>query len=235
MYWPRYTSCGLIRLGGEGDGGYLVPDCIDDCSVCFSPGVDDRASFESALLTRGIQSHLADGSISSPPEYLNYKSFVRKFIGPDTSGDYVSLADWVDEKEESECTDMILQMDVEGAEYSTILSSDSDLLSRFRVIVMELHGLNNLGNRYFFDQFSEFSNKLFRTHSPVHLHPNNNAPPRELRTTSVHNCLEVTLLRNDSHHLKMDYSEENFPLDLDAPCVPYKKDFPLSRSWYCQV
>jgi hypothetical protein len=44
------TDVPLIRLGADGDGGYLVPDDLEDVAACFSPGVDDRASFESAMI-----------------------------------------------------------------------------------------------------------------------------------------------------------------------------------------
>ena len=46
----------LVRLGGEGDGGYLVPDDLDGIGACFSPGVSDVANFELAFANRGVKS-----------------------------------------------------------------------------------------------------------------------------------------------------------------------------------
>ena len=37
----------MIRLGGDGDGGYVVPDDLDGLAACFSPGVSDVADFSS--------------------------------------------------------------------------------------------------------------------------------------------------------------------------------------------
>jgi hypothetical protein len=43
---PVTTDKKLVRIGGEGDGGYLVPDDLDGVMACFSPGVGATASFE---------------------------------------------------------------------------------------------------------------------------------------------------------------------------------------------
>ena len=39
----------LIRLGNDGDGGYLVPDDLNGIEACFSPGVAGNVNFEKAL------------------------------------------------------------------------------------------------------------------------------------------------------------------------------------------
>jgi hypothetical protein len=46
LLWPITTQHELIRLGGNGDGGYLVPDDLDGLDYCFSPGVSITANFE---------------------------------------------------------------------------------------------------------------------------------------------------------------------------------------------
>ena len=35
---PVYTGYNLLRLGNEGDGGYLLPDCLSGIECCLSPG-----------------------------------------------------------------------------------------------------------------------------------------------------------------------------------------------------
>ena len=42
---PIQTNHNLIRVGGKGDGGYLIPDDLENIKVCFSPGVDVTANF----------------------------------------------------------------------------------------------------------------------------------------------------------------------------------------------
>ena len=43
---PVTTEHELIRIGADADGGYLVPNDLSGLTACFSPGVDDIASFE---------------------------------------------------------------------------------------------------------------------------------------------------------------------------------------------
>jgi hypothetical protein len=64
---PLTTEHPLIRLGSGGDGGYLIPDDLEDVTACFSPGVGDRATFETSLIERGIPCFLADGSVDGAP------------------------------------------------------------------------------------------------------------------------------------------------------------------------
>ena len=65
---PQSVGLELLRLGGESDGGYLVPDDLDDLSACFSPGVSDVADFELSLADGyGVRCHLADASVDGPP------------------------------------------------------------------------------------------------------------------------------------------------------------------------
>ena len=58
----------LIRLGAKNDGGYLVPDDLDNISCCFSPGVDSTIYFEKDLAKKKIPSYLLDSSIDKLPE-----------------------------------------------------------------------------------------------------------------------------------------------------------------------
>ena len=64
----HYVSVDLIRIGGEGDGGYLVPNILGGVSHCFSPGVSFTSDFESHLSkTYDIKSFMADASVDTPP------------------------------------------------------------------------------------------------------------------------------------------------------------------------
>jgi hypothetical protein len=78
---PVATNIPLIRIGADEDGGYLIPDDLTGISACYSPGVDQIASFETALLEHGIPSHLADLSVEGPPPGTAAASFIKKFIG----------------------------------------------------------------------------------------------------------------------------------------------------------
>ena len=48
----NYKSVDLQRIGSNKDGGYLIPNILKDVKYCFSPGVDDKVSFEKFLIDK---------------------------------------------------------------------------------------------------------------------------------------------------------------------------------------
>ena len=65
---PKSVGNKLIRIGGKGDGAYLLPDDLSGISACFSPGVDVSSTFEEELAEKyDIKSYMADFSVDKPP------------------------------------------------------------------------------------------------------------------------------------------------------------------------
>lgn len=216
------------------DGGYLVPDCLEDISVCLSPGVDRTAEFERELGAMGIGSHLIDKTVDAPPDGFTPLSFTKKFLGPVTcaTSDVISIEDWLAEVGESTRGDMILQMDIEGAEYATLLATPRSIRRQFRIIVLELHNLNALGNRAFLQVFRDFTDMLLQDHVVVHAHPNNVRSPARLGEVVLHPYLELTLLRRDALREGAGKLRHDFPHPMDRPCVPGRPDAPLAPDWF---
>ena len=86
-----------IRIGGENDGGYIVPNDLKDIKYCFSPGVGSVSKFEEELTQKKIKCFLADYSVDLQFE-SNLIEFDKKFIGPSTFGNFLSLKDWIKKK-----------------------------------------------------------------------------------------------------------------------------------------
>lgn len=221
----------LVRAGGDNDGGYLIPDDLDGISACLSPGVDLIATFEAQLAARGIPSHLVDYSVSEPPSEINPASFTRKFLGATTNGNIVTLADWMNDVLPEEAEDLILQIDIEGAEYETLLAAPPEVLDRFRIIVIELHNLGSLGDRSFYRLFSAFMQKLTANHHVVHAHPNNVRPPISVRGLQIPPLIELTLWRNDRFDADAPHGPTILPHPLDQANLTDRPDFNLSRDW----
>ena len=193
---PVETEHPLIRIGGPADGGYLIPDDLDGIAACFSPGVSDQSSFEEDLLARGIRCYQLDASVErSPVEAHPLVEFDRKFLGPTTEGDFITLADWVGEKQVP--GDLLLQMDVEGAEWLVLASTADTMLKRFRIICVEFHGLEHIFEPFAFDVMEKVLLKLARQFEIVHIHPNNwcdvAAVSKRYRVPGV---MDYTFLRN---------------------------------------
>jgi len=136
---PVQTKFRLIRVGGANDGGYLIPDDLDGIAACFSPGVADTASFEVGLCCRGIGSHLADGSVDGAPKGITPLSFTKKYLDGYNDENNITLFSWVlgtDAYQFGE--DLILQMDIEGAEYF-VLNEDDVIFNTIPLLIIELH------------------------------------------------------------------------------------------------
>jgi hypothetical protein len=143
MIRPLNSGMPLIRLGAEGDGGYLVPDDLDGIEACFSPGVSSIAAFELAFAERGIPCFLADFSVDHAPVTHSLIHFDKKFLGITNDDIYIRIDDWVNEKSPNSQND-ILQMDIEGAEYEILFDISEDILKKFRIIIIEFHHLYKL-------------------------------------------------------------------------------------------
>jgi hypothetical protein len=222
----------LIRIGAAYDGGYLVPDDLKNISACFSPGVAGYATFEEALLADfGIESHLADYSVDGPPKGFNPKSFKKKYIGPNSDEQYETLEDWINSTDESD-GDLILQMDIEGGEYLSILACPEHVLNRFRIIVIEIHEVESWGEGNFFKTADTFFDKLLKNFYVVHNHPNNCCGIVNIGGFLSPRVFELTLLRKDRAeslgHCKI------LPHQLDRPNLTDRADLILPENWIAQ-
>jgi hypothetical protein len=229
------TGQDLVRIGPGGDGGYLLPDDLEGIGVCFSPGVADCSDFELALADRGMQVYLADRSVDGPAIADDRFEFVKKFLAStsDAETGLITLDDWCRDALDgidTDTPDMLLQMDIEGAEYEVLHSVPDRLLQRFRIIVIELHRLHQLADRFSFGFMDAALRKLLRTHAVVHLHPNNHRQTLRYAGVEIPSHMEVTLLRRD--RLTPGGARPVFPHPLDRDCNPAKPSIVLPPCWY---
>lgn len=229
---PLKTRFDLIRVGGASDGGYLLPDDLADIGVCFSPGVAGTATFEMDLLhSHQIGSHLADFSVDAPPMNFQPVSFTKKFIGTVNNDMFMTLDQWVhDQTDQSITKDLLLQMDIEGWEYPTLLSTSEETLKKFRIIVLELHDIESWGHPHFFRIADAFFAKLLTHFYVVHNHPNNFCGTINLGGFESPRVIEITLLRKDRSEVFGFCSQ--FPHQLDVPNVEKYADIALPTGWY---
>jgi hypothetical protein len=215
---PRSTDRALIRLGPAGDGGYLVPDDLRGISACFSPGVSTVSGFERDCAERGMNVFMADASVAGPAEYHPRFHFRRKFVGVTTDPTFMTMDEWVANTIADAPGDLMLQIDIEGYEYEVLLGMSDDLMRRWRIIVAEFHGLEELWNRPWFSLASRALEKLSQTHLCVHAHPNNSRGVLELNGLRIPRDCEFTFLRRD--HVAGATMAREFPHPLDHDCAP---------------
>jgi hypothetical protein len=206
----------LVRFGPNHDGGYLLPNDLDGVSYLFSPGVSDESGFEKDCADRGMICFLADGSVDGPVQ--NHPNFIfrKQFVGAVADFKYMTIDSWVSESIGESTSDLLLQMDIEGFEYETLLAMPDNLLSRFRIIIVEFHFLDRIWNEAYFNYVSVVFRKLLRSHSVVHSHPNNAIAPVVVDGLEIPPLLEITFLRKD-RITNQDF-ETRFPHELDFDC-----------------
>jgi hypothetical protein len=222
---PKPCPYPLIRLGGDIDGAYLIPDDLKNIDACFSPGVNNRKNFEDYLATRyGIKSHMCD--YSSDENMLatqiipDMQTFRKLWLEPASSETSIALQDWVNELSPDDDKDLFLQIDIEGAEYRNILSCDDNILARFRIISTEIHSLDSMANKSIFENIIfPFLKKIGSQFICVHAHPNNWEGEIILRPTgaNVPRVLELTFLRKD-RFAGVDTTK------LEPPLIPHPDD-----------
>lgn len=228
MLRPQVAKRPLIRVGSAGDGGYLVPDDLSGIEALFSPGVGYVSGFEADCAQRGMAVHMADASVDDVAGEIDGDwSFEKKFLGAKDEGIHITLDDWVRRRCPGS-SDLLLQMDIEGAEFKVIQSMSSELMQRFRYIVIEFHGLHNLWEPHSGLQYAAFE-KLNRTHRSVHIHPNNCCPVKVKHGIDMPALLEVTYARKDL--VLPGRRVSGLPHELDALNVASKPEVFLLDLW----
>lgn len=199
---PQPSRYEMIRIGGNCDGAYLIPDDLVGLKTCFSPGVSNQKSFEDELTDRyGMFCHMCDYSSDlekfKTPLREGKQTFRKKWLDVDGAEDSVTLENWINELEEDDSQDLLLQMDIEGAEYRNLLNTSDTVLARFRIVLIEFHFLHDPG--VVEKELLPVLRKLDELFVCVHAHPNN--------TAKVHNydeldfnwpsLIELTYIRRD--------------------------------------
>lgn len=227
---PVTTLTKLIRIGGQGDGSYLVPDDMADIAACFSPGVAGTSTFEADLASRGIRSFLADYSVDAPSISHPLIEFEKKFLGMENDAIYMTLETWIERAGPFE-SDLILQMDIEGAEYDVLFETSNEALLKFRILLIEFHQLDYMiSHQLGLQTLRRTFVKLLKHFEIVHIHPNNIGHPHLVSGYEVPSTMEFTLLRKDC--AVGPVPTESFPHPLDRPNVPGLVDYPLPRCWF---
>jgi len=227
-FTPKAIDLPLIRVGGDHDGGYLVPDDLDGLEASYSPGVAEELDFDLEMAERGLACFLIDASIDGITTQHENITFERLFLGAVTEGNTISLNDWV-MRNTPDARDLMLQIDIEGAEYNCLSSTPRDLLNRFRIIIIEFHDMHKAFAADGHAVLRETVNKLNDTHVLCHLHHNNCLSPATYSGIAFPEIFEATYIRKD--RCKQLPHEARLPHHLDQPNLPHEIDWKLPEFW----
>lgn len=181
------------------------------------------------MAKRGYDVFMYDMTIDGLP-YENEKfHFFKEGIGgvKDEIKMLDTLENFIARNGHENNTDMILKMDVEGAEWDFLENVSSDTLNQFDQIVFEVHGIIDQKTPVEKERTINLINKINATHTLVHLHGNNYRPYLEIDDVGiVSSLLELTYLRT-KNHIFYDDIDIRLPTGLDTPNTPIVPDIPL--------
>jgi len=143
------------------------------------------------------------------------------------------LEDWVNDKVGHDPNaDLMLQMDIEGSEFSVIIDTPIEVLKKFRIMVVEFHGMDVMFEKGGLKQMSHVFGKLKQDFCVAHIHPNNCNTCKTFKCGDIviPKVFEVTFFRKD--RVKPDTRTLTFPHPLDRKNVPYNPDNILPEIWY---
>jgi hypothetical protein len=172
---------------------------------------------------------MADASVGGPPVQNPRFRFVPKFLDIMASDTTMTLGELVNLAGPAN-GDLVLQMDIEGAEYRVLGATPDEVLRRFRIMVVEFHHLDRLFSRHAFEQLEGTFRRLATTHNVVHIHPNNSTRATKRGGLVVPPVMEFTFYRKD-RPLNATSLRAVYPHMLDADCAPNRPSMVLPACW----
>ncbi|HEX3982396.1 MAG TPA: hypothetical protein VHX12_01760 [Acidisoma sp.] len=214
-----------IRIGGPGDGGYVLVDRLRPGQPVMSFGVGPSVTFDLDLAERGHSVLLFDHTIARlPGEHARFTWFAEGVAAAvDPARGLFTFADHM-AKLPPGADAPILKMDVEGVEWEVLTETSIALLRRFEQIVLELHGLPQLDDPRFRGMVWRALASLSSAFTLAHVHANNFGGIQMVSGFPVPDALEVTYIRSDLVLSAPSMTYYPTPLDtgncLDWPDLP---------------
>ena len=198
---PTWGVTNMVRLGSDGDGGYVLSSDISAGTVCVSGGVDVNVDFEVDLWEKfGVVCHCYDASVSGLPIQSSGLSFHSLFMGAEDSESFRGLDSINAALSGSQLS--ILKLDIEGWEYEVLLGASIQSLERFDQIVMELHDLHFLDTKSHCRMIELLLTKLTRHFKLVHAVPNIDCGYFSLHGKIIPHVLELTFVNSKNTNLQ---------------------------------
>lgn len=209
----------------------MPDDFGEGIHALISPGVGGTSEFELFFADLGIDSYLYDGSLEAPPIENPHFHFKKMNLGMFPSPSDVTLEDTVMESSRAG-EDLILQMDIEGGEWTVLASTAPAVLRSFRIMVIEFHDLSAwIGRRTSLPLATQIFEKLLDDFYVVHVSINNCCGSARVRTQTVPRVIEVTFLRKDRVRPRNSDVFATLPHPLDSKNIVNRPLALVPRQW----
>jgi hypothetical protein len=234
VLYPVNVTCGKVRVGGANDGGYVMANDFEGNRICYSIGVGPQVIWDSEMAARGMQIHQYDHTVEGTPD--THPNFHFNRVGISHKSDdpqLITLETMLEQNDHLDEENMLLKIDVEGAEWDVFENMSSNTLMKFDQIVVEFHGLEFFDRATFLARADKVFRNIAHTHSCIHIHGNNYGSFGIVKNIPIPNVIEITYAR----HGRFDFieSDDIFPTHLDDPCNSNVPDLFLGDFKYsCQ-
>ena len=170
----RLRNCELARFGEKNDGGYLLcGNLLNGVGAAYSYGISGYDGWGCDVSTRlSVPLHQYDCFNTTQPSCPSGRPvFHAECVAGTRSHDeegrlFDSLQSQFARNGDAEKS-LVVKMDVEGAEWDSILQTPDEVLARIDQLVFEFHGVSDTG------RYLPVLAKLKRIFEIVHLHFNN--------------------------------------------------------------
>jgi len=202
----------FVRVGAANDGGYVMLDDLPG-GVAYSFGINDDVTWDDDMASRGYEVYMYDYTIDALPYEKDGFHFFKEGIADfEESDNLKKLETFIKRNGHEKNGNMILKIDVEGAEWGVFENIPANLLKRFNQIVVEFHDLFDFNN---LARYNDVFEKISKIHQPVHYHINNYGDVYWFNDKPFGNAIEVTFA-NKEKYVFLE-GEIELPRSQDAP------------------
>lgn len=225
------------RFGEPNDGGYIT--CLDglkdNLRAAYSMGVEfhDRWSDDVAA-NFGVPVNQFDCTVDQGTGCSTCNFFKKCITGHDNhegatipSDQLWTLRETLENTGQADAPkgSLLMKMDIDGPEWSVYEAAHPDTLAKFKEIIVEFHGLDQIGLHP--QYLSAVQNLLDAGFQVTHLHGNNYAGMAEFGGDTIPNVLEVTFVQGAEKRRECLKEQEYLPLDdANRPGAP---ELPMAK------
>ena len=217
-----------VRIGRNQDGGYILLNDFENIKIAYSFGINNEISFDKDLADKNIDIFMYDHTIDRLP--FQNKRFHWKKIGLTGKigkiNNKKTIQELMNENGHINEKNMILKIDIEGEEWDVLDNISTDILTKFKYIIVEFH-FNNKFASYYLKVFT----KINRSHQIFHLHCNNFGTLIYFEDSIICNALEISFIIKENNKF-VEY-KDYFPIkNIDYKNNKNKTDFNLFLNIY---
>lgn len=220
-----------IRIGSAGDGGYVMLDIFSKAKVdvAYSLGIGNDVSWDMDIAEKGIDIFMYDHTLEYLPLKHQRFHFFKTGIGRKyISSEFEELESEIRKNGHENCENILLKVDIEGAEWPLFADMPEETMKQFVQIVIELHGVTVKDNIDNAGNLIRILSKINNTHQSVHVHANPCTKVNWLHGIPLPDSIEVTYIRRDEN-FKFIENTRDFPTILDSPNCAWQSDVPLGK------